>query len=447
MNEFGGTGMLTGPLIVMALGVALATLLSPRIGVGIMVFAIILSPELQMGQVYFRAEDILIIVVGLAWVALTGVEARGIVRHPLNAAISFFVFWNLLSMLNNFAFGNPSPLWGTPVPTTRSVLFFLKKVEYFIVFFLVANVIKNYKQVRTFIWLMLAAVIVVSGYAIYDSLTHGVSVGEPYRAAAPFDPEPNTFGQYLMLHIIIILCLLRVFPLAGRLTLLGLLGVAFVAFMFTYSRGGYFALLISVLLVGLMVDRRVLIGWLVAIGLATAIFPQSVIDRVSDGFREISEWRAGTAEPGANAFMDRVESFEMGLRIARDKPFFGAGPGTVPLAGTEAQLPREAIEAGFPGLALFLWVLFEVLRLGWTITQKSRNPFSVALGQGLFIGTIAYLISGFSAIPFTTIRTAMPYWLYVGLCLVAYKLETQRKVAPRFVSFEAQREREYEVVG
>lgn len=435
------------PLLGIALVVIFATLADPKIGLALIIFSVILSPELNIGRAYLRAEDVLLVVGTLAWLSLAALMGRKIRPLKLNAAIFAFILWNILSFGNQLVFGNISPVTHTPQSILYSSLTLLKKLEYFFIFFLTANVLSSKRHIRVFLGIMAISLVVVDLYAIYDSVTHGYSVaGEVYRVSAPFDPEPNTFGQYLMMHILVMLSLYPVFPLAQKLAiLLFLLPLTLFSFLYTYSRGGYFGLLISSFLIGLFKDKKVLAGWMVLVLLSAAIFPQSVIDRVQSGIKEIEEWAQGKADPTENAFASRVDSFREGFGIAFRNPIFGAGLGLVPLSRTEAQIPREAQETGIIGLLLFFWVLWEVFQLGFRLVRESRDPLFRSLGWGLLFALCGYMLSGFSAIPFTTIRTAFPFWLYTGMVASASLLEGQKKTYIRFAPFREQKEKVYSV--
>lgn len=421
-----------GPLGIIAILVFVATMVNPRVGLFIIVFSIILSPEFNVFERAIRIEDILLLVIILAWIAIMATQAKDFVSTPLNAPLMVYLFISFLSLINALVFGNVSPYTGNPQNVSYSVFSFVKKIEYFMVFFVVVNTVKNFKHVRQYIVLMLIACSVSNAYALYQG-----AGAEFMRVNAPFDPEANTFGQYLMMHILLMISIFSASKnIVQRSLLLALLIYTVSAFMLTYSRGAYFALAVSALFLGAVRERKVLFIVFFCLIFANVIFRSSVIERVDSGVREIKEWRAGTADEGGNAFVHRVNSFQQGFSIAFKHPLLGAGIGNVPLERIEAQIPREALETGLSGLLAFLWIMFSIAKICLEITRTTRNDYVHRLSYGMLAILVGYTLSGLSAIPFTTIRTAEPFWFLCGLVAVCHQLILNNKERPEFEDFE-----------
>ncbi len=434
-----------GPLGIIAVLVFVTAMVNPRIGLMLIVFSIILSPEFRVIDKPIRPEDILIMVVILAWIAIMATQGKNFVQTPLNAPIFIYLFINFLALVNALAFGNISPFTGNPQEISYSILTFFKKVEYFLVFFVVAHAVRTFKHVRLYVVLMCVACAISGAYALYAGTQEGFS--EPVRVSAPFDTgESNTFGQYLMFNILIILSLYFAVKSSFQRLLLGALFMYSIsAFTLTFSRGSYFALLIAVIFLGIMKERKILIGMILCLFFSTILFSQSVIHRVESGADEIEEWYQGSADPSGNAFVHRVNSFTQGFGVALKQPLLGAGIGVVPLERTEAQLPREALEAGFLGLFAFLWVMWAVAKLCWETINMTKNQYVHGLSYGMLAGLVGYTISGLSAIPFTTIRTAEPFWFLCGLVAACHQIILSEKELPEIRSFESTLPKTYKI--
>ncbi len=421
-----------GPLGIIAILVFVATMVNPRVGLFLIIFSIILSPEFRVFDRPIRIEDILLMVVILAWVAIMATQGKDFVSTPLNAPILIYLFINFLSLVNALVFGNVSPFTGNPQNISFSLLSFFKKIEYFMVFFVVVNTVKNFKHVRQYIVLMFVTCSISNAFALYQG-----SQVEFTRVNAPFDPEANTFGQYLMMHILLMISIFSASKnIFQRGLLASLLAYTLSAFMLTYSRGAYLALLLSALFLGFMRERAILLIIFIILAFANILFKSSVIERVDSGMREIQEWRQGTADPGGNAFIHRVNSFQQGFSVALNYPLLGTGIGNVPLERIEAQLPREALETGFTGLFAFLWIMVCIVKVCWECIQKTRNNYVHRLSFAMLAILVSYTISGLSAIPFTTIRTAEPFWFLCGLVAVCHQLILNNNERPEFEDFE-----------
>lgn len=419
------------------------TLYNPRIGLGLLIFSIILSPEIQFSDKYLRIDDILLVVILLGWIASMATKGKGFLANNLNIPILLYLILNLLSMVNGFVFGNFSPSYHTYRPIDYSILTFLKKVEYFCIFFAAVNSIKNVRQIKVFIILLLATCLLADIYAITQTLSS--PAGMETRVTAPFDPESNTFGQYLLLHIVILTSLVfSNLSLPQKIPLAALLLLSCFAFTFTYSRGSYFALIASLIFLGLIWNKKIIVIMFVIIILATAILPDAVINRVQSGFQEIQDYREGKADVGGNSFLVRVNSFKEGFSVALQNPLLGAGLGLMSMSQIESQFPREAYETGFIGLFIFLWILFAAFKTCYLTAKKSSDSYLKALSTGTMAVIVGYTISSFSAVPFTTIRTAEPFWLLIALVVVANNLSHYHKTSNlNFVTPEKIKSKKY----
>jgi len=216
------------------------------------------------------------------------------------------------------------------------------------------------------------------------------------------------------------------------------------SFIFTYSRGSYFALISALIFLGIIWNKKIIILLFAILFLATAIFPNTVIERASSGIREIQEYREGKADVGGNSFLVRVNSFREGFTVALQNPLLGAGLGLMALSQIESQFPREAYETGFVGLFIFLWILYEAFKICYLTAKKSQDSYFQALASGAMAGLVGYAISSFSAVPFTTIRTAEPFWLLIALVVVANNLSHYHKASSlNFVSPDKIKDKKY----
>ena len=139
-------------LIILVLGACFATLVNTNFGLSILVFSMLLSPELEVSQVPQRAvtirlEDFLVGAVFFSWLARMAIlKETGLFRRSmLNRALSFYtvilLFSTLLASQQGFLKGKGAQF------------FLLKYVEYYVVFFMFFNNVTSKKQVQRFLTL------------------------------------------------------------------------------------------------------------------------------------------------------------------------------------------------------------------------------------------------------------------------------------------------------
>ena len=168
-----------------------------ELGLYILIFSMLLSPEILVGEtaggsgrrgVTLRAEDFLLVIIGLSWFAKNAVikELGLVIRTPINKAVICYITVCLISTLIGIMAGRVAPKTG--------LLFVLKYFEYFIVYFMVANHIRSSDQIKRFLICLFLTAFIVSVVGVLQT-----PFGE--RVSAPFEGkvgEPNTFGGYLL---------------------------------------------------------------------------------------------------------------------------------------------------------------------------------------------------------------------------------------------------------
>lgn len=118
----------------------------------LLIFSMLLSPELKVGQlaeraVVIRIDDIFIFVIFCGWLAKLAVfkELAIFQKTPLNGPILIYIFLCLVSTTLMLLGGTGS--------LKHSFFYLLKYFEYFIIYYLVVHNLKDMRQVKIFIFL------------------------------------------------------------------------------------------------------------------------------------------------------------------------------------------------------------------------------------------------------------------------------------------------------
>src|SRR5574341_1079029 len=121
--------------------ILLSMLLSPEIVVGSFGVISIGKPTVKGDVLVLRIEDLVLVAVALAWFARTAIfkELALIRKTPLNAAISAYIVSLILATLLGLFAGNVRPV--------RGFFFTLKYIEYFVVYFMTVNYVREERQV------------------------------------------------------------------------------------------------------------------------------------------------------------------------------------------------------------------------------------------------------------------------------------------------------------
>jgi len=404
----------------LALVIAIICFIYPHAAFYILLVSMLFSPEVIVGQtaareITFRMDDLLLFVIVLTWLARAAIYKELAVFRltPLNAPIALYVAASLLATLVGMVRGN--------VGVASGLLFNLKIFEYFIVFFMVVNYVKDEKEIKTFVIVALVVALMVNLYALYQ-----LPMGE--RLTAPFEGEqgePNTLGGYLIIIISVALALFLQRAFGKRTNfLIPLLILSGISLMFTQSRGSWIGLILMSAPFMLLSSKRIffILGAVFLIVALPYIAPQSTRERFTGTFRpdpffaQTERFMGQGLDPSAS---ERLTSYKKGFEKWKRHPILGYG-----VTGSgfiDGQFLRVLVETGIVGIALFLFLLWRMAIFLWNTYWSVDDPFFKALCLGM-LGALAGLIGhGVSASSFIIVRIMEPFWFLMGLT-VTYTL-------------------------
>lgn len=390
---------------------------SVRVAVHFLIFSMLLSPEIQVAElgrggsaarnVTLRFEDLLIPLLAVGWLARLAITKEGGLLRATRVTGPFLAFigWNLVCTGIAIATGG-LPSWKTPF------FFVLKYAEFMTLFLLAVNYTAREEDARAFVRSLFVTGGIVAVYALLLS--------PPGRATAPFegkDPEPNTLGGYLLflLSLAAGLLLERTPGLRAR-GFYAYPALLLAALAATLSRASFVGFGIVWGLVGLRLrtSPRALAVFLAAsIAAGTLALPEKVRARILETFPE-QGYHGQVRLLGMKvdeSTQARVLSWGEALEATSRRPFFGHGAS----AGfVDAQFFRVLVEAGIPGLLLFLVLLRRTYRLRGA-AAGSASAFHRGLAAGFGLGFLGLLGHSLGSNTWYIVRIMEPFWLVAGI--------------------------------
>jgi O-antigen ligase len=396
----------------------------------VVVFSMLLSPEIAAGgnlaerrEITFRTEDFVLIVIGLTWLAKTAVnkELGVVAKTPLNRPIIAYIAVNIIATLLGYLTGS--------VRTAAGYFYVLKYIEYFAVYYMVVNNVRDRAHARR----LLVAALITAAVVSVIGLTQ-VPSGE--RVSAPFEGEtgePNTFGGYLLFMMAVTAGLaLEATTLTLRARFVALLALMAVPFLFTLSRASYLGVVPAVLALTALTTRRralgaVLLVVLVCSPLLLVLAPASVVERVLYTFQPeanqptVRLGRVGL-DPSTSA---RLLSFQQAFSGWTQRPILGWG--VTGFGFMDAQYARVLVETGIVGFAAFVWLVASVLGAARAALRQLDDPLDRGLALGFIAGTMGLLAHGIGSNTFTIIRIMEPFWLIAGIVVMLPVLRAEER--------------------
>lgn len=422
-------------VLIIALAVFLVVFIKTEFGLYLVIFSMLLSPELGSGggglaegrQIILRSEDVLLLVVAFSWFAKTAVnkELGLTLKTPLNRPIMLYVAVHALATLIGYATGTVGGMSG--------FFYVLKYVEYFVVYYMVVNNLTDRPQAwRLVIAAFLTAVIV--------SLIGAAQIPSGQRVSAPFEGEagePNTFGGYLLFMMAVAGGIaLETTRIRTRAVCLGLVALMGLPFVYTLSRASFLGVPFALAGLWLLSTRRRLMGGillLVIVGSPVALvaLPKPVVDRIRYTFEP--EVGQPTVRLGRVAFdpstSARFISAQQALEGWAKRPILGYG--VTGFGFMDAQYFRTLVETGVIGLAAFLWLVWSALRSGVASFRALADPEERGLALGFVAGLTGLMVHAVGANTFIIVRVMEPFWFFAAVVIALPMLAAQEAAAPR----------------
>ena len=406
---------------------------SKEVGLYILIFSMLLSPEFIVGAtggaalgrgVTLRIDDFLLVIIGLSWLARMSVnkELGLFLRTPLNKPIAYYIIICLVSTLLGAIFER--------VDLKTGFFFVLKYFEYMIVYFIVANYLNKKDKIRKYLWAMLITCAIVSIIGIAQIPLGG-------RISAPFEGqagEPNTLGGYLVFMISLTAGLLLTAPsLRQVLTYLFLVVLFLIPLLFTQSRSSYAALIPALFtLIWLSEKKAWIILGLLLVGLSLPfIGPKSVKERVRYTFAQ-GQKRTDVVQIGGvkldTSTSARIKSWQMAWRDWIKHPFLGYG--VTGYRFVDAQYIRVLTETGLLGLALFFFLMTRIFKESYRVYRESSDLFDRGLTMGFLAGFMGLLFHALGANTFIIVRIMEPFWFMAAMVILIPEFSEENLTAP-----------------
>lgn len=391
-------------IVIIGLIVAIFTFLNTEFALYALIIAMLLGPQVGLegaaGEstrgrgVTLRVDDFLLVIIGITWFFKTAVEKDlGLfLKTPLNAPIGIYFLICIISTLFGYMMGR--------VKGTAGVFFVLKYFEYYIVYFMAVNHLRDKKQIERFTATMMVVCFIVSLFAI-SFMAKGMRASAPFEGTAG---EPNTLGGYLVFMIAITTGLLLTWGTrVQKFYLAVLLIFSTVALAATLSRSSWIAIGPMALSLLYFSDKKkaILFCIILLIIAAPFIVPKSVKERMlftvsqakEEGQMKIGNTRIDTSTSA------RLESMKQVLtRDFAKQPVIGFG--ITGYSFLDAQYARVLAETGLLGILAFLYLLSKIFRHAKTIYYQTNDLF-------LKVSFLALLRASLACLPTASVPTPL----------------------------------------
>ncbi len=421
----------------------LATFYKPKFGLIVMLFFIMVSTDMPVEKTQssagrsatIRFEDIILMLVSGGWL-LNRAKTRtlGVIKNvPVYKGIMIMSFAMLLASLIGY-------LQGT-VKLNNGILFTIKRLEYFWIFFMTLNIMDSYKEVRIAVKTLICVSVAVAAIGVVQFFLFPVSelVGGGATATAGFG-RANTLADFFLIAVGLTMGLF-IYLKDARSSFYCL--IAFSIFLFaiimTKSRGAYVSLPPIFFIAYLFSkSKKILLMFFFFLLLGGMYYATTLIDDyraeilvekhqndIKNQFTSIGNVVTEGAESDSS-FYARYTAWKDITPEIMAYPFFGHGVGSMTLGFLDNQYVHELYDTGIVGLFSLLYmnlvIFFTVLRF----FRRTKDDLSRGLSLGFMAAQIGMLVHGITLTNFYTILNMEAFWFILALIMILYYNENTK---------------------
>lgn len=338
-----------------------------------------------------------------------------------------FGLYLYVSMWIGMALGNePAPLW-------ISDLNFSTWKDYMVLpllFVAGGLVADDRKAIRTVILITAISLFLVDKSALAESLSHSWSTfDEDKRGSGPLSYGSNQLAAFLAQFGMFFWSFARIMK-RFKVKLLSYALVALTLFttMYTFSRGGYLALIASTFVLAVVKDRKLLLALGLFLFTWQTLVPTAVTERVS-----MTHDSHGALDVSAQ---ERIILWQQSEDMFLHSPIVGIGfaafqygEHTANLKDTHNWYVKVLVETGVIGGIFALIMLGQMLVMGFRLLRRSTDPLYQALGLGFLLAVCSCIVANCFGDRWTYVEINGLLWVMAATVVRALQLEATETVA------------------
>jgi O-antigen ligase len=354
------------------------------------------------------------------------IKGKRLPKSKLYGIWLIFGIYLYISMWYGAALGNaPAPLWISDVNfATWKDLMLIP-----LTFVAAGLVVEDRQAVRRVIMITAVALLLVDRSCILESMsrTWG-SFNEDKRFSGPLSFGSNETAAFLAQFAMFFWGMVQfVKRRKVKFIFYGIVASTVFATMYTFSRGAYVAVILSVFVLGALKDRKLLVIGAIFLFTWQLIVPVAVRERVT-----MTESAGGQLEASAN---ERVRLWEDAEQSMLSSPILGNGYATYQLTthidglkDTHNWYVKVIVETGIVGLLFALALLQQMFATAYRLFKTADDPLYCGLGLGLFLAFCSCAIANFFGDRWTYIEITGMLWVLVGAAVRALEFRQEEPV-------------------
>ena len=372
---------------------------------------------------------------------------RKILYHPVTLAIAFHITWMFI----------------TSVTSTYPVVSFkhlLSQLWFIIPFYLLGTqLFREKKNIKKFVWLYCSTLLIVIFYTLFQHAQNSWTQKAAHWVMIPFYNDHTAYAAVLALFIPPMIAFMRDRYSSFRERFLaGFMSIMLIiAIILSYTRAAWLSLIVTLIVYFIYSFRIKFYNvLLIGAGLVTLfmIFSSDIFMKLEknrqDSATDFNKHIKSISNISTDASnLERINRWNSALRMWKQKPFLGWGPGTYQFnyapfqkssettiistnAGDSGNAHSEFIgplsEEGVFGMLAMVLIVITVIYRSSILYSTSKDPNIRLLTLGILLGLVTYFVHGTLNNFLDTDKLSVPFWAFIAM-LVSLDVYHNKKIS------------------
>jgi O-antigen ligase len=378
---------------------------------------------------------------------------RDILTHPISFAIYFSLFWMLVTSL-------------TSTMPLVSLKYLLSRIWFIVGFYLLtAKLFESSKNIEKYIWLYTIPLMIVIFYSTYRHLGYGLwDKQAAHFVMNPLYNDHTAYGAAIAMYLPFLFgfSFTKIYSYWIRVFVRVCLGVLLMGFILSYARAAWLSVFFVLIVWAIMRLRikfkHLFITFLIALSMIL-VFQSQILMYLernnTESSANLTEHISSMSNISSDASnLERLNRWSCAIRMFKDKPVFGYGPGTYMFQYAPYQLTGDRTiistnsanggnahseylgpmaESGFLGPISVLILIFVVIYSGIHTYSRTNDKRLKTLVMGALLGLMTYYIHGIMNNFLDTDKLSVPFWGFTAI-IVAIDIQTRKAVRSKALS-------------
>ena len=360
---------------------------------------------------------------------------KQILTHPVSLAIYINLIWIFLTSL-------------TSTMPAVSFKFLLSRIWFVTaLYFITAKMFSEGKNLEKYIWIYVIPLVIVIFYTISRHLEYGLYNKQAANFVSwPFYKDHTSYGAALAMYIpfLVMFAFTATKTLKERLIAFSFLGILIMGFVLSYTRAAWLSMVAAIgvyVIIKLKIRFKTLLIVFVSILVFFFTFQNQIFMKLEENSEQSSADFATHISSMSNITSDasnleRINRWSCAIRMFKEKPFFGYGPGTYMFKYAPFQLNKDRTiistnsgdggnahseylgplsESGVFGLITILIIISTVLYTAINTYTRLNDKRLKAIVLAAIVSLVTYYTHGFLNNFLDTDKLSVPFWGFTAM--------------------------------